>query len=252
MLFRSGALGALGVLCVLVVYKMNILISEIFGPVIQGEGALIGRPTVFVRTGGCDYRCDWCDTLYAVLPQYKGEWSPMSAHRVLDVVQELSPTPILVTLSGGNPALQPLQELLGLGRERGFTFALETQGSICKNWFAKLDYLVLSPKPPSSQMTTNWDVLAQCVTSGAKNLSLKVVVFDEDDYLFAREVHTAFPSVPFYLQVGSDIAASEIEYSKQTGAKINWILSRVLADGWHDATILPQLHTLIWGQKRGV
>ena len=40
----------------------TIAISEIFGPTIQGEGALIGKPTVFVRTGGCDYRCSWCDT----------------------------------------------------------------------------------------------------------------------------------------------------------------------------------------------
>jgi len=45
-------------------------ISEIFGPTIQGEGPLIGRPTVFVRTAGCDYRCARCDTLYAVLPEY--------------------------------------------------------------------------------------------------------------------------------------------------------------------------------------
>jgi 7-carboxy-7-deazaguanine synthase len=43
-----------------------IRISEIFGPTIQGEGVLIGLPTVFVRTGGCDYRCSWCDSLHAV------------------------------------------------------------------------------------------------------------------------------------------------------------------------------------------
>lgn len=230
----------------------TILISEIFGPVIQGEGALIGRPTVFVRTGGCDYRCDWCDSLYAVLPQFKGEWTPMSAHRVLESVQELSPSPILITLSGGNPALQPLEELLDLGHAKNYSFAMETQGSVGKDWFAKLDYLVLSPKPPSSQMTTNWEVLAQCVASGAKKLSLKVVVFDEGDYLFAREVHQRFFDVPFYLQVGSNIACNEIEYSLQTGAKINWLLRRVLEDDWRDATILPQLHTLLWGQKRGV
>ena len=50
-----------------------IRISEIFGPTIQGEGPLIGRPSIFVRTGGCDYRCNWCDTLYAVLPEYRDE-----------------------------------------------------------------------------------------------------------------------------------------------------------------------------------
>jgi 7-carboxy-7-deazaguanine synthase len=51
----------------------HIRISEIFGPTIQGEGPLIGRPTVFVRTAGCDYRCTWCDTLYAVLLEYHDE-----------------------------------------------------------------------------------------------------------------------------------------------------------------------------------
>ena len=49
-------------------------ISEIFGPTIQGEGALIGKPTVFVRAGGCDYRCSWCDTLYAVENQFRSEF----------------------------------------------------------------------------------------------------------------------------------------------------------------------------------
>ncbi|TIT89813.1 MAG: 7-carboxy-7-deazaguanine synthase QueE, partial [Mesorhizobium sp.] len=36
-----------------------IRVSEIFGPTVQGEGVLIGLPTVFIRTGGCDYRCSW-------------------------------------------------------------------------------------------------------------------------------------------------------------------------------------------------
>ena len=230
-----------------------ILISEIFGPVLQGEGALIGRPTVFVRTAGCDYRCSWCDSLYAVLPQYKAEWTPMTPHRVLDEVKLLTNNqPILVTLSGGNPALQPLSELISLGRENEFSFCMETQGSVRKSWFSDLEHLVLSPKPPSSQMTTDWDVLAQCVASGAQNISLKVVVFDDDDYRFAREVHRGFPDVPFYLQAGSDIVADNIEYSKATAQRLNELMAQALRDGWRDVTILPQLHVLLWGQKRGV
>ena len=43
-------------------------VVEIFGPTIQGEGAEAGVPTHFVRVGGCDYRCIWCDTMYAVDP----------------------------------------------------------------------------------------------------------------------------------------------------------------------------------------
>ena len=84
----------------------RVRISEIFGPTIQGEGPLIGRPTVFVRTAGCDYRCAWCDTLYAVLPEYRDEWTLMSPPQIMARVNELAgDSPVLISLSGGNPAL---------------------------------------------------------------------------------------------------------------------------------------------------
>src|ERR1700720_3417957 len=87
----------------------RIRISEIFGPTIQGEGPLTGRPTVFVRTGGCGYRCAWCDTLYAVLPEYRDDWGPVSPEETMAQVNEpAGGKPLLVSLSGGNPALQPL------------------------------------------------------------------------------------------------------------------------------------------------
>ena len=57
---------------------MTLRIAEIFGPTIQGEGALIGEPTVFVRAGGCDYRCAWCDSLLAVDSAYRNDWAAMS------------------------------------------------------------------------------------------------------------------------------------------------------------------------------
>ena len=98
----------------------TIRISEIFGPTVQGEGALIGRPTVFVRTGGCDYRCSWCDTLYAVLPDYRHDWRPMAPEAILAQVDELTGgAPVLVTISGGNPAIQPLGPLIEQGHLRG-------------------------------------------------------------------------------------------------------------------------------------
>jgi len=86
----------------------EIHISEIFGPTIQGEGPLIGQPTIFVRTAGCDYRCSWCDTLYAVLPEYRDEWTFMKPVEILAQVDALADNrPVLVSISGGNPALQP-------------------------------------------------------------------------------------------------------------------------------------------------
>ena len=141
-----------------------IRVSEIFGPTVQGEGLLIGRPTVFVRTGGCDFRCSWCDTLYAVLPEYHDEWRPMSPEAIMAEVARLSGgRPVLVTLSGGNPALQPLAPLIALGHAAGYRFAMETQGSVAQPWFADLDWLVLSPKPPSSGMTMDWRSFDECL-----------------------------------------------------------------------------------------
>jgi 7-carboxy-7-deazaguanine synthase len=236
--------------------KDVIAVSEIFGPTIQGEGVLIGKPTVFVRTGGCDYRCSWCDTLYAVLPEHRRTWTRMSSSQVLDEVERLAVgRPILVTLSGGNPAIQPLERLIKTGAARGFTFALETQGSLAKPWFCSLDYLTLSPKPPSSGMSTDWRVLSQCVeAAGPAHTVLKVVVFDEDDYCYAREVSGRFRNIPIYLQAGNHTppqVASTVDLAG-IGRRLEWLATRVAEDGWNSATVLPQLHTFIWGNKRGV
>lgn len=233
--------------------KDSITISEVYGPVIQGEGAVIGKPTVFVRTGGCDYICRWCDSKFAVLPEYRSEWRRMSSGEIFGEVRRLSPEPVLITLSGGNPALQPLGELVRLGKEAGYTFSIETQGTISRDWFADMDYLTLSPKPPSSGMTTDWEKLGRCVEAGGENtlILFKVVVFDEEDYAYAREAARRFPEIPIYPQVGNDVPEGEPD----TGALLEryvWLSEKVLDDGWNGATVLPQLHVLAHGNRRGV
>lgn len=237
----------------------TITVSEAFGPTVQGEGAVIGKPTVFVRTGGCEYRCVWCDSKYAVLPEYRGEWRRMSAGEVFREVQDLSEgRPILVTLSGGNPALQPLGGLIDLGREKGYTFAIETQGTVAPGWFGKLDYLTLSPKPPSSGMGTDWARLEKCLGAAGEETStvFKVVVFDDADYGYAREVAARYPGVPMYLQVGNDEPPGpgvepEPDITRLL-ERYEWLVEKVLADAWNEATVLPQLHVLLWGNKRAV
>jgi 7-carboxy-7-deazaguanine synthase len=276
----------------------TIMVSEIFGVTIQGEGALIGVPTVFVRTGGCDYRCSWCDTLYAVLPEHKDEWHPMTAEEIFAEIQRLSNNqPLLVTLSGGNPAIQPLGDLLDLGHAHGYTFAVETQGSVAPPWFARLDHLTLSPKPPSSKQVTRWDRLDRCiayarVTSnehaeqrvsarlGAHRVEaqasrdlrttdplrssvplrapvqicLKVVVFDEADFVYARQVAERYPDIPMYLQAGNHTPPHLSQGLDMQGIlqRMDWLIQRVITEKWYGARVLPQLHVLLWGNKRGV
>lgn len=229
-----------------------IRISECFGPTIQGEGAQIGKPTVFVRTGGCDYRCAWCDTLYAVDIKYKDEWKPMGTEEVFAEIQRLSPDPILVTLSGGNPAIQPLGDLITMGQRAGYTFCMETQGSVTRQWMYYLDALTISPKPPSSRMPTDWARLDKCVTIN-RRVSLKVVVADEEDYQYARSIGLRYKFVPLYLQPCNLTVGEEKPFDLAGLLKTyTWLVDRAAQDHWNTVTILPQLHTIVWGNKRSV
>lgn len=232
---------------------MRISLSEVFGPVVQGEGPLIGVPTVFVRTGGCDYRCAWCDTPYAVLPAHAGQWVPTYPQDLFAALQRLT-APLLVTLSGGNPALQPgLGELIDLGLPEGWTFACETQGTVAAEWFGKLQHLILSPKAPSSGEDTDWGKLGGCIVEGPE-VSLKVVVADEADYAYAKEVHWRWPDVPMYLQVCNPGGPAGESDTGELLASYRWLAGRVLGDlrGWEvPPRVLPQMHVLAWGSERG-
>lgn len=241
--------------------KHNLIkVSEIFGPTIQGEGALIGVPTVFVRTGGCDYRCSWCDTLYAVETQYRHEWTPMSAQAIFSKVEELSQNkPLTISLSGGNPAIQPLADLIKLGKDKNYKFTLETQGSIARDWFKDLDFLVLSPKPPSSEMSFDPIPLKECIdfAGDSTKVILKFVVFDEVDFEFAQNISKLFPHIPVYLQPGNHTPpqSNNDDYNiDQEGIMIRmrWLIDQAIEHHWYDVRILPQLHTIIWGNQRGV
>jgi 7-carboxy-7-deazaguanine synthase len=240
--------------------EARIRVSEIFGPTIQGEGILIGLPTVFVRTGGCDYRCSWCDTLHAVDSEYRDHWQPMSVEEIWGEVTQLSGgKPLTISLSGGNPAIQPLGPLIARGHSEGYRFALETQASLAKEWFGELDVLVLSPKPPSSGMTTDWNAFDDCLRMAGDRpqTALKIVIFDDRDYAYAREAASRYPDLPLYLQPGNhtppppeaDDAIVDIEGIME---RMRWLVDKVSEDRWFAARVLPQLHVLIWGNRRGV
>ncbi len=235
---------------------MSLRIAEIFGPTIQGEGALIGEPTVFVRAGGCDYRCSWCDSLHAVQSQFRHSWVSMETETVWEKVRHLSEgQPLTVSLSGGNPAIQDFGPLIALGRAEGYRFACETQGSIARPWFSDLDTLVLSPKPPSSGEDVDWDAFAACRKFGAdaRQQVMKIVIFDEVDYQWARKVHQHYGDLPLFLQPGNPEVDPDTPVDPQAlAARLAWLTERAMGDSWFAPRILPQLHVLIWGNKRGV
>lgn len=242
-------------------------ISEIFGPTIQGEGATIGTPTVFVRTGGCDYRCSWCDTPHAVLPEHRKEWESMLPAEVMFHVVALSKgQPLLITLSGGNPAIQPYQEmvdLIRLAHNQDYTVTMETQGSVPRGWMRQLDFLTVSPKPPSSGMPTDWGILDEVLTIGpAGATSLKVVVMrsDEDpeielaDLDYAQRIYEKYDGTyPIFFQVGNaEYRPDDVPDRDVLLSTLEWLYERVIERELLNARVLPQLHTLLWGNTKGV
>ncbi|MBD9529242.1 7-carboxy-7-deazaguanine synthase QueE [Paracoccus sp. PAR01] len=234
---------------------MSLRIAEIFGPTIQGEGALIGQPTVFVRAGGCDYRCSWCDSMHAVDSRYRQDWAVMDAAGIMAEVARLSGgQPLVVSISGGNPAIQDFGPVIALGRGQGYRFACETQGSVARDWFADLALLVLSPKPPSSGQETDWVAFDACLAAAGKAERLmKIVVFDQNDLDWARAASARYPDLPLYLQPGNPETDPEKPVDPQALAdRMLWLVEATVGRGWLVPRILPQLHVLIWGNRRGV
>lgn len=107
---------------------------------VQGEGALVGVPSRFIRVSGCNLRCVWCDT-----PE--SSWSPTGERLGLDdLVQQAASGPRHVVLTGGEPLIFPqIVPLVQALRAAGHHVTIETAGT---RWLQGLawDLLSLSPK----------------------------------------------------------------------------------------------------------
>ncbi|HZA53824.1 MAG TPA: 7-carboxy-7-deazaguanine synthase QueE, partial [Candidatus Udaeobacter sp.] len=102
-------------------------ISEIFYS-IQGEGRLIGVPSVFIRTSGCNLRCVWCDTPYTSWRPEGKDWT------IKEILCEVRKYPSrYVVITGGEPLLAPEIEGLTMALKRtGAHITVETAGTIFK------------------------------------------------------------------------------------------------------------------------
>ncbi|MFJ7728513.1 7-carboxy-7-deazaguanine synthase QueE [Neobacillus sp. NPDC097160] len=240
----------------------KIPVMEIFGPTIQGEGMVIGQKTMFVRTSGCDYSCSWCDSAFTWDGSSKDLIKQMEADEIWkELVSHGGDGFSFVTISGGNPALlKNLSYLVNLLKEKKIKIGLETQGSKWQDWFFDIDELTISPKPPSSGMHTDFATLDTIieklkVTESTHHVSLKVVVFDDQDYDYAKKVHLRYPDTPFFLQVGNadNKSIDNQQLVNQLLTKYEWLIDKVMLDhDFKNVKVLPQLHTYIWGNKRGV
>jgi 7-carboxy-7-deazaguanine synthase len=254
-------------------------VAEIFGPTIQGEGLEQGIPCHFIRLGGCDFKCDWCDTPHAVLPQAVKHLPRMATDEILDAVDGLTGNPDWVVLSGGNPALHDLGDLVRGLQRRGKRVAVETQGTRYKPWLTWVDSLCVSPKPPSSGMKYSTGDLRKFFRQPEDNfrssspffakmaregrLFLKVVVFDHTDYEWAKKVHNFFPWIPFFVSAGNDAGKtvgnpsreddrSDAEIKLQLLSQARWLTNRVMVDPeMRRVRVQAQFHVLLWSNELG-
>ncbi len=154
-------------------------ISEIFTS-IQGESTHAGRPCTFVRTTGCDQRCDWCDTAYA----FEGG----TEVSLDDLYRQIAAFGVnLVELTGGEPLLQDdLPELLTGLCDRGYEVLLETGGSLPICGIDPRVKRIVDFKPPASGMTDmiHWPNIDRL----ARTDEAKFVIADRADYDWSKTV----------------------------------------------------------------
>lgn len=170
---------------------------------IQGEGYHQGKAAYFVRLGGCDVGCVWCDV--------KDSWD-MSQHplrTITDIVAEIKSTPAqMVVVTGGEPLMHDLTVLTAELKLYGLARNIETSGShpLSGEW----DWICLSPKkfkPPLENILS-------------KAHELKVVVFNKSDFQWAEEYADRMSSsCKLYLQPewskDAVITPLIVEYIKQ-------------------------------------
>jgi 7-carboxy-7-deazaguanine synthase len=211
-----------------------------------------------VRFGGCDFRCSWCDSTHAVEPSLVRAAERLNAADIVTRLLDRPSGPDLVVLSGGNPALFDLGELVEELQRQEMQVAVETQGSVWRDWLGQVDRLVVSPKGPSSGMVNRahadqlWAFMSSACSVGV-SLALKVVVFDADDLDYAREIAARYSELPLYLSAGSDVGLSEEQTIERLRERYRWLCEAVsISMDLAHTHVLPQLHVIAWGTAKGV
>lgn len=228
------------------------LISEIFYS-LQGEGELAGMPSVFVRTSGCNLRCNWCDTPYA-------SWNPVGKQMTPEeIVAEVNKHPAKhVVLTGGEPMIAPgIHELAGQLRARGYHLTIETAATVPPGGIA-CDLASLSPKlahaAPDARLDEagrqkheelRWQpaVVADWISAG--DYQLKFVVSSEHDL---KEIETMMGETGCTVPPGKILLMPEGVTVETLRAKAGWLGELCKARGYRYA---PRLHIELYGNKRG-
>ena len=217
----------------------------------------------FVRLGGCDFRCSWCDTMYAVDPATvrANARSADAPTRSSSESTRLAGAPDWVTLSGGNPALHELGPLVERSPARAATASRSRpRGRSGATGSRDVDRLTISPKPPSSGMATAAHaraVRARSWTSARETARERARAQDrllrrDRPRLGEGDSPRAGPSCRS-ISRPAPRSPRRPDLRDAVGERYRWLCERVAADpDLARARVLPQLHVIAWKDATGV
>lgn len=228
---------------------MQIAINEIFGPTIQGEGFNMGKPCLFLRLMGCNLSCRFCDTPYtwdAKRFDLRSETTMMSVSDIKQALHELSNGVRHVVISGGEPVLQ--QTKLSLLTQSlhvdGWYTEIETAGTIAPQSFDMVKHWNVSPKMSNSgnaeSKRLNGDALQEL--NNADSVCFKFVVEDLEDFEEIDSVVLQYSLSPIYIMPEGTDAQTILNTSRN-------IAEATIERGY---TLTTRLHTLMYGNQRGI
>ena len=237
-------------------------VAEIFGPTIQGEGPHVGMQTLFVRVAGCDFKCAWCDSKFAW--KIDGSIKRYGTKELADIlVQECNNSKCSnIVLTGGNPCLYNFKQVIDILHDNNITVDIETQGSKMPDWLLDVDLLVISPKAPSSKQPDVYKTVNEymkLLSSIRQKVAIKIPVFNEEDFEFAMKYYALVDyyrekgiDIDLYLSVGNTNTTEAGDISKRVLTDYEKLINMVANSYMERVFILPQVHTLVWGNKQGV
>ena len=209
----------------------SISINEIFHS-IQGEAKNSGKPTVFIRTAGCPFRCSYCDTDYAFT---EGKQTKIS--EIISLIKKFNTK--YITVTGGEPLAQKnIVYLLKSLINESYNVSLETSGLIDIGNVPKGIEIVMDIKTPSSNEESN-NIKNNLLI--IKNTDvLKFVIGTKNDYEWSKEILSENKLVNF-----KNIYFSPVHELLNPKEIAKWILDDKL-----NVTLQLQIHKYIWGNER--
>ncbi len=229
-------------------------ISEIFHS-IQGEGKLVGMPSLFIRTSGCNLRCIWCDTPYS-------SWRPtgdnLTVAEILAQVETQNCHHVVIT--GGEPMMQPeMPALITALRKINRHITVETAGTLWQD--VPMDLASISPKMSNStplddpawsqvhdQRRLNWEVLSKFAQAEViRERQWKFVICQPEDL---REVDTILSHISTVAPIHpSDvILMPEGVTTDAVQLRSQWLAPICRQRGFRFGM---RLHILLYGNTRG-